>query len=126
MRTLVYKRTHEGDPDDQGRFGACGCMGQVRTWEFDAVIGIGGRSREAKRNRIGGKLNWIGVGARKDPMAGTQHPVITFDHFVDFGVEGPDLAAVAPKLAKQMRKARQAINFDNQVLVEIKALLATA
>src|SRR4051812_45820013 len=43
MRTLVYKRTHSGDPDPKmGVFGNHDCMGEVRAWPFDAVIGIGG------------------------------------------------------------------------------------
>ena len=42
MRTLIYKRTHPGDPDEKGRFGICDCMGRVRAWDFEAVIGVGG------------------------------------------------------------------------------------
>ena len=31
MRTLIYKRTHSGDPDPtSGRFGVRDCMGKVR------------------------------------------------------------------------------------------------
>jgi hypothetical protein len=41
-RILVYKRTHNGDPDQNGCFGAEDCMGMVRERHFDAVIGIGG------------------------------------------------------------------------------------
>ena len=39
MRTLIYKRTHPGDPDAKGRFGIYDCMGRVRAWDFEAVIG---------------------------------------------------------------------------------------
>ena len=35
MRTLIYKRTHPGDPDVDGLFGIHDCMGQVRAWSFD-------------------------------------------------------------------------------------------
>jgi hypothetical protein len=42
MRTLVYKRTHNGDPDAEGRFGIHDCMGQVRSYGYEAVIGVGG------------------------------------------------------------------------------------
>jgi hypothetical protein len=48
MRTLIYKRTHPGDPDTTGRFGVCDCMGRVRTWDFEAVIGVGGLSHEPR------------------------------------------------------------------------------
>ena len=40
MQTLIYKRTHKGDPDKQGRFGIHDCMGRVRSRDFDAVIGM--------------------------------------------------------------------------------------
>ena len=44
MVTLVYKMTHKGDPDpDLGHWGVEDCMGRVRGFKFDAVIGIGGR-----------------------------------------------------------------------------------
>lgn len=43
MRTLIYKRTHSGDPDSEsGVFGNHDCMGSVKGWQYDAVIGIGG------------------------------------------------------------------------------------
>jgi hypothetical protein len=39
MRTLIYKRTHSGDPDPKaGVFGCNNCMNTVRGWGFDAVI----------------------------------------------------------------------------------------
>jgi hypothetical protein len=62
MRTLIYKRTHTGDPDPTtGVFGNHDCMGSVRGWQFDAVIGVGGVGREPKSHRIAGKLTWIGI-----------------------------------------------------------------
>jgi len=42
MRILIYKRTHTGDPDLKGRFGIHDCMGRVRDYDYDAVIGVGG------------------------------------------------------------------------------------
>jgi hypothetical protein len=42
MRTLVYKRTHESDPDERGWFGCRDCLGRVRWLPFEAVIGVGG------------------------------------------------------------------------------------
>jgi len=52
MRTLIYKRTHTGDPDANGCFGIYDCMGRVRALDFDAVIGIGG---------IGSEAQWAGI-----------------------------------------------------------------
>lgn len=66
MRTLIYKRTHTGDPDASGCFGICDCMGRVRAMDFDAVIGIGGIGSEAKGAGIAGKITWIGIGAHKE------------------------------------------------------------
>ena len=48
MKVLVYKRTHNGDPDANGCFGAYDCMGTVRDRQYDAVIGVGGIGPEAQ------------------------------------------------------------------------------
>jgi len=65
MRILTYKRTHTGVPDFHGRFGNHGCMGRVRDFCFDAVIGVGGIGAEARSWDIAGKLTWIGVGPQR-------------------------------------------------------------
>ena len=101
MRTLIYKRTHSGDPDPEtGEFGCNNCMGSVRGWGFDAVIGIGAIGPEASRNGIAGRLTWIGVGPRKsgDPKS----PRVTFDHFWYQGEDGPLLEEGYPALARRM------------------------
>lgn len=98
MRTLVYKRTHAGDPDPvSGVFGNHDCMRSVRGWKFDAVIGIGGVGSEPRRHRIAGKLTWVGIGPHK---TGDPHrPRVTFDHFLYYGEHGPSFEEVAPVLA---------------------------
>ena len=88
-RLLIYKRTHPGDPDDNGWFGAQDCMGRVRWWEFDAVIGVGGIGGEPRYHSIDGKINWIGVGAHKDEVR-DRGPLVRFDHFIDYRKGGPD------------------------------------
>lgn len=40
MKILTYKRTHTGDPDNSGHFGISDCMGVVRSYEYDAVLGL--------------------------------------------------------------------------------------
>ena len=55
---LIYRRTHTGDPCDRGVFGCHGCMGKVREWKYDAVIGIGGKTAI---DGISRKLTWIGI-----------------------------------------------------------------
>jgi hypothetical protein len=105
MRTLIYKRTHSNDPDpDTGVFGNRDCMGRVRSWDFDAVIGIGGIGQQAKRNSIAGKLTWIGVGRCNLPDAAPPEyrgPQLIFQHFWYRGEEGPSLENY-PTLASYM------------------------
>jgi hypothetical protein len=104
MRTLIYKRTHSNDPDPEtGVFGNRDCMGQVRAWEFDAVIGIGGVGDEPKRHGIAGKLTWIGIGPQRffdDPDS--RGPQLVFQHFKYFGEDGPLLVIKYPALARHM------------------------
>jgi len=100
MRILIYKRTHIGDPDpEHGIFGEADCMGKVRGYEFDAVVGIGGISREPRAAGIARKLTWVGIGAHKwgdDP----KKRLVTFvDHFWCPDKTGPYLNNIAPKLA---------------------------
>jgi hypothetical protein len=102
LRVLVYKRTHNGDPDESGCFGAHDCMGAVRDRDFDAVIGVGGVGREAQASGITGKINWIGIGPHKTPAPGMRGVAVTFDHFHDFGTTGPDFRSLAPTLAERM------------------------
>src|ERR1700722_4889905 len=101
MRTLIYTRTHTGDPDAQGRFGIYDCMGPVRGWDFQAVVGVGGRGTEAKACGIAYKVNWVGIGARKRLSPDDRGPLVTFDHFRLFDAEGQDLRIIAPNLARR-------------------------
>jgi hypothetical protein len=61
---LIYKRTHTGDPDSNGIFGIHECMGRVRSYEFDSVIGLGGEGREPVDSKIDKKITYIGIGAK--------------------------------------------------------------
>ena len=65
MRTLVYRRTHTGDPDKRGCLGINDCMGSVRSRDFDAVIGVGAKAPDAGYSGIAHKVTWIGIGPRK-------------------------------------------------------------
>ncbi len=102
MRTLLYKRTHKGDPDPEGRFGIHDCMVRLRPLPFDAVIGIGGVSGQPTRQGISRKINWVGIGAKKHSVGNVEGPVVTFDHFILFEDSGRDFEAVAPTLAGRM------------------------
>jgi len=101
MRTLVYKQTHLGDPSARGVWGKSGCMGRVRLWPYDAVVGVGGRGAEPKLEGIADQLTWMGIG----PC--WRGKLVTFEHYLAFEKgEGPVLRDVAPKLARRMRHAR--------------------
>jgi hypothetical protein len=102
MRVLVYKRTHNGDPDETGCFGAYDCMGTVRDREFDAVIGVSGIGPEAQSSAIDGQVNWIGIGPHKRYVEDKRGPEVLFDHFLDFGTEDPAFREMAPQLAARM------------------------
>jgi hypothetical protein len=126
-RTLVYKRTHDGDPDRAGRFGAYDCMGSVRTRRFEAVIGVGGVGAEPRRHGIAEKVNWIGIGPHKTGK-GRRGPVLTFDRFKWFGREGPRLAVVAPALAAHLygRNVRSLMSFSDVEAAEVRSILDMA
>lgn len=102
MRTLIYKRTHNGDPDPKtGVFGNHDCMGSVRAWPFGALIGIGGLGQEPRGHCIDGKLTWIGIGPLSiDHTA--RGPQLVFRHFWYRGEEGPMLKTKYPTLARRM------------------------
>jgi len=106
MRTLIYKRTHSGDPDPKtGVFGNNDCMGRNRGWDFGAVIGIGGMGPEPERKGIAGKLTWIGIGSHKigEPNRSRRGPLLTFDHFWYRGDQGPLLEKNSP-LMQQLKQ----------------------
>jgi hypothetical protein len=105
MRTLIYKRTHIGDPNPKtGVFGNHDCMGSVREYRFNAVIGIGGIGQEPRKHGIAGKLTWIGIGSQKfDPdRPNSRGPQVRFRHFLNLGEDGPLLEQEYPALARRM------------------------
>src|SRR5262249_7918832 len=126
MRKLVYKSTHKSDPHSPGPVGVHDCMGRARALDFEAASGVGGPGAEAESSGIAGKLNWIGVGAHKEYVEGMLDPIVTFDHFVDFGTDGDDLWVEAPALARRMyvKKARIALEFTPEERAEVDRLLA--
>ncbi len=129
MRTLIYKRTHTGDPDKNGRFGIHDCMRSVRTWGFEAVIGVGGSSAEPESHGLARKVNWIGIGPHKRPAAGKPGLIVTFDHFLLFESDGPSFPELAPKLANRMysKNVRKVMNsLDRKELGEVGNILALA
>jgi hypothetical protein len=127
IRTLIYKRTHPGDPDRHGRFGIEDCMGQVRTWDFGAVIGVGGIGAEPRFHGLDRKVNWIGIGPHRIGTA-RRGPVLTFDRFRLFESEGPSFSELAPRLAARIysRNVRVVIDLDDEERREVERILALA
>lgn len=127
MTTLVYKRTHPGDPGEDGVFGNEGCMGRVRGYDFDAVIGVGGIGSEAKSYRIDGKINWIGIGAHVVGTCFRGYPQIAFEHFALFEDLGEPISSRAKELERRFchqKAPRYALNdFGKKELAEINLLL---
>jgi len=128
MKTLVYKRTHNGDPNEQGVFGCHGCMGSVRSWDFEAAIGVGGQGEEPVDEGIAFKVTWIGIGPHKITVPGDVHPIVMFDHFLYYGPKGDDLRIEAPHLSDLMyvNKARTVMTFNADEQAEVVKLLARA
>jgi hypothetical protein len=83
-------------------------MGKVRGWGFDAVIGVGGIRPDPGHERIARKITWVGTGTLKicdDPVRAfvtPDCPLVTFEHFLYYGEEGPLLTEKAPNLARRM------------------------
>lgn len=127
---LVYKRTHPGDPDEFGCFGAQDCMGTVRSRDYDAVIGIGGISAEPVSYGIARKLNWVGIGPKKESMFWGRGPVVWFDQFLLLEERGPLLSRVAPLLANHMyntnRRHVMSAKLSIRIQKEIEKILDLA
>ena len=129
MLTLIYKRTHPGDPNPAGQFGVYDCMGQARSWDFQAVIGVGGIGSEARAHGINGKVNWIGIGARKARKNNGRGPIVTFDRFLLLEADGPDFCQLAPALAQRLYSCNTRVllhGLSAQERREVSRVLALA
>ena len=102
-KILIYKRTHTGDPNKEGVFGFTDCMGRVRSYEFDVIIGVGGIGNEPQNCGIAKKVTWIGINPIKKksiiPMRG---PILTFEKFKLFDQDGPLLETFGDSLPKRL------------------------
>lgn len=100
-------------------------MGQIRDYDFDAVIGIGATT-VSKKIGIGGKINWVGVGARK--LKDADGTLVLFDHFTLLEKAGPDFRLLAPTLAKRFydKNARFCIKLNDMEQAEAENILDMA
>lgn len=118
MRTLIYKRTHHGDPDESGVFGIHDCMGRVRAFNFEAVIGVGGARPDRGSEDIAFKVNWIGIGPKKRVVADKRGPLVTFDHFLFYGGDGPSFEKLAPFLFERIYRRNIRVTMNGLTDVE--------
>ncbi|MDN3685522.1 hypothetical protein QW180_26090 [Vibrio sinaloensis] len=101
---LVYKRTHVGDPNGKGEFGVKDCMGEIRDYDFDAVIGVGGLGNEPCSYGIDRKINWVGIKpTRMNGSEAHRADILKFEKkFVLLESSGPIFEPMAPLLAKRL------------------------
>lgn len=128
MRILTYKRTHTGDPDEGGGFGIKDCMGRVRNWNFDAVIGVGGIGPEPRSHDIEGRVTWLGRNPAWHPHPLGYGQIVTFASFVLLDSSGPRLVGLAPLLARRMyeKGARVLLkSYSAEEKAEAEVLLET-
>jgi hypothetical protein len=138
---LVYRRTHTGDPNDDGVFGCHDCMKSVRDWEYDAVIGIGGTKPDPGDEAIKERITWIGICPTKiDPTpedSENLYPgfefggkLVTFEKFLLLNENGPLVKNKSPDLHKYMfeegKIPRTAKNFSEGIYAELKKILKLA
>jgi len=103
MKVLIYERTHKGDPDERGIFGVQDCMGSIRNWNYDAVIGIGGKRPWKEDSDIRQKFNWVGIGPKR--IKGVKRKrgnIVVFSHFRLLEETGAILEHDFPNLAAYM------------------------
>jgi hypothetical protein len=128
-RILVYKRTHPHDPGVEGVFGNQDCMGQIRGFDYDVVVGIGGIGTEARSHGIDRRLNWIGIGRIHGPVhPNRNHPTFTFRHFVLQEHTGAFFDVHCPQLAEAMydNGCRFRFNHTAEHMRELERLVAWA
>lgn len=123
MKVFIYKRTHTGDPGESGVFGINDCMGKMRNGDYDAVIGIGGKTAPKE---IKYKINWIGLGPKKIFPTKRGNRVV-FAHFELYEEEGVNIEDNYPNLFDYMYNKNKRLslssNLPENVLEEVKLIL---
>jgi hypothetical protein len=127
MKVLIYKRTHKGDPDKRGIFGNQDCMGRIRSWNYDAVIGIGGNSPWKEDTEIRRKINWIGLEPKKIPSKRKRGNYVVFSHFELYEEKGGNIMDKFPNLFEYMYGSRKRFdmssNLSKDVFEEVEQIL---
>lgn len=124
-RVLIYKRNHTGDPDRNGTFGCHDCMGKIRGYQYDAVIGIGVSKPWAGYEGIADRITWVGVGPRR---VGNQKargaPLIRFERWRVFDARGKDFKRFAPRLSAYFYEKHRRYFFSERLSDDIQRDIA--
>ncbi|HNW97987.1 MAG TPA: hypothetical protein PKK00_06215 [Bacteroidales bacterium] len=128
MKVLIYKRTHKGDPKKEGIFGNQDCMGRIRNWNYDAVIGIGGKTAWKEDLDIKYKINWIGLEPKKiKSNDGRKCDKVVFSHFELYEGKGVKIKDNYPNLFKYMYESGKRFDMSSDlpkdVYEEVKQIL---
>ena len=127
MRILIYKRTHKHDPNPEGIFGNEDCMGRVRNWNYDAVIGIGGNAPRKQDADIKHKINWIGLEPKKVPSPKKRGDIVVFSHFKLYEEQGINIKDNFPNLFEYMYGSRKRFDMSSDlpenVFEEVKTII---
>jgi len=115
MRVLIYKRTHKGDPDEKGIFGNQDCMGRIRNWNYDAVIGIGGKTTFKDDEDIKYKINWIGLEPKRFKSETKRGDYVTFSHIGLFEEKGKEIDLHYPNLFAYMYNSRKRFDMTTEL-----------
>ena len=115
MKVLIYKRTHKGDPDAKGIFGNQDCMGRIRNWNYDAVIGIGGNAPWKEDANIKHKINWIGLEPKKINSSKKRGDKVVFSHFELYEEKGLNIKVHYPNLFKYMYGSRKRFDMSSDL-----------
>lgn len=102
-------------------------MGQVRSYDYDAVIGVGGKACWPGCEKISGRINWVGIEPSKSEHREGHGVEVSFKHFLLLDEAGPLLEEHAPALAKRMYEggARFLLSgYSPEEYLEAKNILA--
>jgi len=141
QRIMIYRRTHTGDPNQEGVFGCNDCMKSFRNRSYDAVVGIGGLKPDSGCEDIAKKINWVGIGPTKinpdsydpkklDPESYELKKFdssekrfkglwVIFDNFLLLDDQGPYLEEIAPRLYEYIFEKKGIIRNPGYCPVEL-------
>lgn len=120
-RVLIYKRNHTGDPDSSGEFGCNDCMGRIRGYRFDGVIGIGVSKPWRGFEGIADRITWVGVRPRQVGVhRASGAPIVRFHRWRLFDAQGEDLRSFAPSLAEYFYSKHRRYFFSDGLSHEIQ------